>query len=716
MTHSNENNIDQNIMPVDGANIIPLYQDGKNILQQASAGLALHGMLISTNEEDILQQRFNLITVQGNISLTHPSYKATDNTEEFKSETKESIFKRGVEKFGASIKASAKGNGLFGGLLNASASFSSQKETENINETKQTTTSNYYSKVQYVVMPVAACTITSNQIRLDNNALQELKRIDNILRNPESEYITIQACKDFLKDYGSHALLGTVTFGSISLIVASSSGFSSTEEQNIQNIVNSKLTTQFQIGFIGIGEGSIGTDHSSSNENQYLYKQEITESKIKIEKLQIGGLQPDQAAIIDRDYRRAIAVWEIICRYHLDEFENAQKLIELLRQEWMNFTGLKDKFQYFVDEIAKINEQTQNLLNQQIPSWIQERQLNAQNLNYLIRLRREFKTKTDNNNYWVQEILSSKIVQQYLLDIRYNNNADSKEIKELMRQIVNAEDTTVMNKEDYAQFKNIFKWLNERSEVTDFIIASEINNINEFINKISDLIITIILENDSTKESRKKQAYQHIILAINSLRTALIKKDKLSELSLLCLLFPLGYVPEFSFFNKVWEFEDYQTLEKLLREDQEHPFGIEAKNYQTEKQEAYLILKMLSYDICFLEKERTIDFIQQILLPNLQSESIISILKRYNVGLSYECVEAVKELQNVIDDQPQNKNSGIGLQDIMKETDNNSPKKSPVTSSDEQPSPESQDILERLGLTKYYPGKLGREGSIPIMQ
>ncbi|WP_323245891.1 P-loop NTPase family protein [Nodularia spumigena] len=696
-------------MPVDGANIIPLYQDGKNILQQASAGLALHGMLISTNEEDILQQRFNLITVQGNISLTHPSYKATDNTEEFKSETKESIFKRGVEKFGASIKASAKGNGLFGGLLNASASFSSQKETENINETKQTTTSNYYSKVQYVVMPVAACTITSNQIRLDNNALQELKRIDNILRNPESEYITIQACKDFLKDYGSHALLGTVTFGSISLIVASSSGFSSTEEQNIQNIVNSKLTTQFQIGFIGIGEGSIGTDHSSRNENQYIYKQEITESKIKIEKLQIGGLQSDQAAIIDRDYRRAIAVWEIICRYHLHEFENPQKLIELLRQEWMNCTGLKDKFQYFVDEISKINEQTQNLLNQQIPSWIQERQLNAENLNHLIRLRRDFKTKTDNNNYWVQEILSSKIVQQYLLDIRYNNNADSKEIKELMRQIVNAEDTTVMSKEDYSQFKNIFKWLNERSEVTDFIIASEINNINELINKISDLIIIIILENDSTKESRKKQAYQYIILAINSLRTALAKKDKLSELSLLCLLFPLGYVPEFSFFNKVWEFEDYQTLEKLLREDQEHPFGIEAKNYQTEKQEAYLILKMLSYDICFLEKERTIDFIQQILLPNLQSESIISILKRYNVGLSYECVEAVKELQNVIDDQPQNKNSGIGLQDIMKETDNNSPKKSPVTSSDEQPSPESQDILERLGLTKYYPGKLRRE-------
>ena len=692
--------------------IFPIYPDSNNILQQASAGLALHGMLISTNEEEILQKRFNLITVQGNVALTQPLYKAIDNTEEFKSERKESTFKRGVEKFGLGIKVSAEGNNLFSGILNASASFSLQKETENINETKQTITSNYYSKVQYVARPVAACTITQNQIRLDDNALQELKRIDNTLRNPESEYLASQDCKDFLKDYGSHALLGTVTFGSISLISASYSGFSSTEEQNIQNIVNSQLNTQFQIGFIGIGGGGIETDHSSRNENQYIYKQEITESKIKIEKIQIGSPQPDQAAVIDRDYRRVIAVWEIIFRHHLHEFENPQKLVELLRQEWMNLTGIKDKFQYFIDEIARVNEQTHNLLSQQIPSWIQERQLNRENLNYLIRLRREFETKTNSNNYWVQEILSNKIVQQYLLDIRYNN-ADSKEIKELMRQIVNAEDTTAMNREDYSQFKNIFQWLNDKAEVIGFIISSDINNVNGLINKISHLTTLILQEKDATKEIRKKQAYQYIILAINSLRLALYKQDKLSEISFLCLLLPLGYIPEFNIFHQVLEIEDYQKLENLLRKDQDDRFGIEVKNYQTEKKEAYLILKVLNSDIFFSEKEKTINFIEQILVPNLQSKSIASILKRCNVGLSFECVEAVKELkelQNIISDQSNDKNSGNGLKDIdIMDNNNNLPLQPPINLPNEQPSPELQNILERLGLSKDYPGKLGRE-------
>jgi hypothetical protein len=330
-----------------------------------------------------------------------------------------------------------------------------------------------------------------------------------------------------------------------------------------------------------------------------------------------------------------------------------------------------------------------------------------ENLSYLVNWRKEVETKTKNNYYWVQEILSAKIVQQYLLDVRYNS-ADSKETKDLIRQILNPEDTMVMSREDYATYKNIFKWLNEKSENIELIISDDIKDVNELIKKISKLIQLISEDNGRTENLRKK-SYQYIILAINSLRTALIKKDKLSELSFLCLLFPLGYVPEFSFFNKVWEVEDYQTLERLLREDQEYPFGIEAKNCQAEKKEVYLILKLLGSDVLFLEKERTIDFVQQVLLPNLQSESIISILKRYNLGLSYECVEAVKELQDIIDDQPQNENLGSGLQDIMKKTDNNSLKKSLVTSSDEQPSSELQDILERLELTQYYPGKLGRE-------
>ncbi|MBK1990219.1 hypothetical protein A0J48_022290 [Sphaerospermopsis aphanizomenoides BCCUSP55] len=162
------------------------------------------------------------------------------------------------------------------------------------------------------------------------------------------------------------------------------------------------------------------------------------------------------------------------------------------------------------------------------------------------------------------------------------------------------------------------------------------------------------------------------------------------------MLLPLGYIPEFNIFDQVLEIEDYQKLENLLREDQDHPFGIEVKNYQTEKKEAYLILKVLNSDIFFSEKEKTINFIEQILVPNLQSESIASILKRYNVGLSFVCVEAVKELQNIISEQSNDKNSENGLKNIM-DNNNNLHLQPPITLPNEQPSPELPTILERLG-------------------
>ncbi|MBD2302273.1 hypothetical protein [Nostoc sp. FACHB-190] len=706
MSQSNQNNMEDNIVPVNNEEIVQFNQASNNILLTASAGLALQGVLVSANEEEILQPRFNLIAVQGNISLTQPLHQSIDKTEEFQSQFQENIFKKGVEKFGTSIKASAEGSSLFQGLLNASASFSLDKEAENLTERKQKIESSYYSKVQYVVVPTAAFTLNPNQIRLDSNALEELKKIDKILRNPESEYIASQACQTFLKNYGSHALLGIVTFGSISLISASSRNFLSSEEQNIRDMITSKINTHFQLGFTGIGGGELETNHNRSADSQSIYKQESIESGIKLEKIQIGGLKLEQSAVIDRDYKRIIAIWEIICRHHINEFQNTQKLTEILHNEWISISGLRSKFRYFFDEVSNINNKIDNLLNQQIPLWIQQRNLSSEKLNYLVRFRKEIETKTNSNQYWTQEILSAQIFRQYLFDVRYNNS-DSIEIKDLMRQILTSEDTLAMSREDYSQLKDIFRWLNEQSENIGYPFQEDINDVNELLNKISNLIRLILQENAPTREIRKKQASQYLALAINSLSLKLRKKDPLSELSLLSLLFTLGYIPDFKIFNQLLEIEDYQKIEKLLKEDKEHPLGIEAKNYNTEKREAYIVLRLLTSDILQLEKEKTIDFIEQSVLPNLQSESIINILKRYNVGLSFECIDAVGELQNIINYISNDRNVEKGWQDFIK-INENLPLKT-IISSDEKPSAEVQEILESLGLTKYYPGKLGRE-------
>ena len=183
MSNTQENSLDVS-KSTDPLDVIT----GNDILRNASTGLAFQGILVDKNEGEILQQRFNLITVQGNISLTQPSHHEFDKVEEFKSEIKENFFKKGIEKFGASIKGSVEVSSLFKGLLNVSGAFSSNQDRQNIAENNQIIEQRYYSKVQYAIFPTAACILNPSHIRLDHNALQELKRIDNILRNIESDY------------------------------------------------------------------------------------------------------------------------------------------------------------------------------------------------------------------------------------------------------------------------------------------------------------------------------------------------------------------------------------------------------------------------------------------------------------------------------------------------------------------------------------------------
>ena len=88
-------------LEVYGVDIVGQSQADENLLQKVAAGLALQGTLVSKNEEEILCQRFSLITVQENLDLTYPSNKGIyDKTEQFRSQVRESTFKKGIEKFG----------------------------------------------------------------------------------------------------------------------------------------------------------------------------------------------------------------------------------------------------------------------------------------------------------------------------------------------------------------------------------------------------------------------------------------------------------------------------------------------------------------------------------------------------------------------------------------------------------------------------------------
>ncbi|NEO55469.1 MAG: hypothetical protein F6K54_21785 [Okeania sp. SIO3B5] len=701
------------------------------LLNASLGALAFQGIFLSKDKELIFKERLPLITVEERVDLINPSTPEIDRTEEFRSKNSESLFKQGIEKFGSSIELSAQG-GIFLATERVSGGmdFSRNTNQELIVTNNETDEEKYYSKVQYVVVPTKTCILNKNIIRLSQDALLELKRIDEILANPNYEDLASNTCQEFFNTYGSHALLGTITFGGIYWISAYCSEFTSYEEKNLQEIASKMIATKLGINvatLIGAGEGKADIGNNTNNYSQTVNKKDNLAVKIKFEVNKFGGEQtadnladwkgsliknPDKWAVIDRKCTQLLGVWEIICRHHINDFNNPQKLTEFLHQEWMKKSGLKHGFTYFVDKIAELNQKTDRLLNGDIFSYYQD---NLEGIQKLIEYKQEVKTKTQDNHYWVEQILSNQKTKDFLNFVFYNqqNQYENEVVKNKLRSLLLSDDDYLyLDSQSYSQLKELFNWISQRDEKANIPEFERINNLNDMINYIRQ-IITSILTKNKQQETYLKPAYLLLSRAINELRSNLRQQDRLSELYLLASLLPLGNILEYEhywFGKKILHIDNYEELIKILEAEEKDDLGVNATNKNLEKREANLVLKILNADTIWSERENYINFINSILVPNLQCASITSILTRYNVGLSYEQHEARKELENIINPIPKVE-TGTGINDILKAVSKNKPIStwSPTDSSKVSLSSDLEKVLESLDLTKYYPGKLDRE-------
>lgn len=315
------------------------------LLTASSSGLALQGIFLSKDKELILKERLPLVRVEQGIDLINPSIPEIDRTEEFRSKSSENLFKQGIEKFGSSIELSAQGGILWGtGIASGSAGFSRNTDRELTVINNESNKGKYYSKVQYIVVPTQACILNQNIIRLNQDALLELKRIDTILSHPNSKYLASKACQEFFNSYGSHALLGTITFGGIYWISAYCSKFTSSEEKNLQEIASKMIATKFGINvatLIGAGEGKADIGNNTNNSSQTVNQKDSLAVKIQLEVNKFGGEKTadnlakwkksliqnqDKWAVIDRKCTQLLGVWDIICRHHINDFNNPQGL------------------------------------------------------------------------------------------------------------------------------------------------------------------------------------------------------------------------------------------------------------------------------------------------------------------------------------------------------------------------------------------------------
>ncbi len=747
-----------------------MSQERQNVnlaIQSASAGLASQGVYICDQGEEVMSPRCNLIKVKDSIRRVQPHDGGVDIQEQFTLEHNEENFIKLVEKFGYKHIFDLDGNLSFGGKLDASAvrkrinitniitalflpeiniggKFSRASETHHESETSNRleTKFKYYSKVHLAIIPVDACTLKESNIQLDDDALDELKKIDRLLSNRDTNDPEIsQACKNFFQQYGSHAFLGTITFGGIYIFSSSTQDFVGKDENEIKRIVNKKLDQTLGLRGGCDTESDVKTtveekrddsenkmeanrtekrstqaNLNGSEEDWFENQSESSEivekiaSTVRLGTRTIGGnvldgdnLQawkntlrdPQNLAVINRDMK-PIAVWKLIVYNHSTEFENSFQLVKQLYQEWRQVSGCDEQF----DDRDAIHG-FRDALQYKISSWIEKGDFTTQPLKILEEMRQRIENGNFKKKYWAQDFLSDPKLQEYLLQhIRVNKDQD-RESRHWMKRLLTPQDAGDIKEGVHEKLKDVFSWQKDKPLLS---IDKSVNPFKGFRDSFSKIVKRVTLEpfNPEKEELDLEQI-------ITRLRSSLKEQDPMSELYLSVLLFPFDYDPVKNIFKKSLKPEDYKKLENLIEESSKNLLGSEAKESSVEKKEAHLLLKLIE-NIEVGEEDRADTFIKKTIKGKIESKSARRIIKKFNIKLLSERQNAIQELNYIIQDKPriEQKTSGVRLEDVLKNSLEYLPKDKPPNAHSE-PSPELKEMLNYLGLSQCYPEKLGRQ-------
>ena len=165
------------------------------LLQHASGGRALQGVLVSRNPGDQWEIRENLLSVPSDAQLNAPLLCQDAVIEQFSSKLQEDQFTRSMDRLGYSATACAK----VGTGAQMSASYSKRERM-------------YYSTIKYLFVPMASFHFKASQLQLSADALRDLQGIEAF----SGTQMTLQQhCEHFFHKYGSHVYKGQLHFGGI---------------------------------------------------------------------------------------------------------------------------------------------------------------------------------------------------------------------------------------------------------------------------------------------------------------------------------------------------------------------------------------------------------------------------------------------------------------------------------------------------------------------
>ncbi|XP_078476972.1 interferon-induced very large GTPase 1-like [Lampetra planeri] len=565
---SHSNDIENTFLKqLDLANISILHGTVSHhfFLQNASKGLALEGVYKTGQINAMLQKRGKLVNIPMSFNLAGPVHQPMIKQKEFSSSEEESIFETAVEKIGFNTITT-------GFLQTLNEETTSQHCKALYTEEKQRENPNYSRShcAKYLYLPLASGSLDFDQLKLSDEALEELQSIESTLKTVNDSFKTRvlkSRLGSFFETFGSHAHTGPVHFGGIFKWKASAEDITSNQKNEQRNILSEAVERYSTSAYNSSGCAGGVSMMASNFITEFSEKYNATLlSKVTFSVGTIGGppgicsLQQWKTdivsnakmwSVIDRG-TSLVPVWDIVTFNHENDFKNTL-LANSLKEAYTLLTNpIPNNSLEDILVSAKVEAQS---VMQDIKHW-QESDVEY-NLQKIIDLKQKLHDETKSNLIWINTCLSHPALQSFLSNI-ITAPANAVKIKKLMRSIMEPKCCEV---DSFPQLASVMQWLNESKGV-----SAQVSDFKDLVNILTQAKEHLKEVEFSTKyseinEKRNEEITSSFNTFCQSLRTAELIEQ---EILIISVASGVGYCVKEKRFQRPLHYDNIDHLQLTL--------------------------------------------------------------------------------------------------------------------------------------------------------
>ena len=580
-----------------------------SVIQNASAGLALQGVLLTKNFEDQLQVRHFLLKVPRDIKFMGPSHSQHDKIKQFTSKQEDDYFTQTVDRLGYSVTTSA------------TVGYSQTSEEER--KSKRYEQEMYSSTVKYSIMPLAACYFNDSQLQLSDDAIKHLQNLDKLVdSNPSSFQIE---CKKFFHKFGSHANQGILHFGGKYQWKSYSRGFEKSDTTTVQQLQTEAITLQVGMSYGGFAAASTAVSTSSLHGKFQGKYSDTLMSQTFLEVTKTGG-PPEMSglpewknglvasnstwSLIDRG-TTLVPVWDIIDMNHTNDFKKPVSLSQEMSAVWKRMNECTSEL--VEEEEDRDTAKTMEIVR----SWNDNQDMSQciAQLATLVGVKQNLEKKSMNPKAWPSLFLSQPPLQQFLKSVVEScmqtcspANKSIPQIKLYMRDLV--EPITLGAVITFPDREYISRWLYTTEKKFVPMDCRDFLSLQKYLQYALNHMYGGMIRDDqklmeiAVQPDISIKATATVAKAVSCLRYHLHKAGQNYEDNfIVTMLFPFKYDPDNGTFFTLLSACDLEYLNKEFENQAKEFFRVKKESKRKLQAHLFLLALKMQNDLDLAESE-----------------------------------------------------------------------------------------------------------------